>query len=387
MSSTAKLVATQPTPQQLTDYANALIVVNSYAYAVTNQQLPSLDYPPTNYANFVASFGPAKAHALDWSIDTFPSIVQLPSTIVNQAANLFNMEELMITTYLNMLISDPTNKQAKTDLATALSIVQSLIATQVKSISAIQSQLTKFSSEVADDAETLTQIAAEALSGVEDEEKQIQAINQTIATLNSEISTAQTLLTVSEIGMGASIFVGLVGAVICFIPGAQGVGTGVIVLGVAGETASIAGTVLENDRIQAMQGEISSEQQEISGRNQDIIQLQGVSAQFNELYNANLQAQNALTTVENMWTSLDSVINEVSKELTDSNNDVSAAQYQQALNDFNQAETAWNDVVTFAQALAGINYSWQDSNGNWHDYGTQNPKIDNGNVNQIPSAA
>src|ERR1044072_1178521 len=100
LRSTSLLATTQPTTQQLADYANALIAVNSYAYAITNQQLPVLNSPPPDYAEFASAFAPAKQHALDWSTDIFVSMIQLPLTIMNQAANLFGTEETLITEYL-----------------------------------------------------------------------------------------------------------------------------------------------------------------------------------------------------------------------------------------------------------------------------------------------
>ncbi len=387
MITTANLVAAQPTAQQLADYANALITVNSYAYAITNQQLPILNQPPPDYGSFSASFAPARAHALDWSNNIFVSMVQLPNTIVSQASNLFNMEETYINAYLNMLIQDPSNSQAKSGLASSLQTLSQLIQTQVAAINTIQTQLTAFNTNILNDAQTLTQIAAKALADVGTDQANIQKLNADIQSLNSKISTAQTLLTVSELGLGLSIFVALIGVVCCLIPGAEGVGAGLIVIGVAGEAASIAGTVIENKSITAMQNEISADKSTISDLNQDIIMLQAVSTQFNNLYQSNLQAQAALTTIEQMWTSLDSTINAVATDLTDINNDVTAAQYRQALTDFTDAESNWNDVVAFAKALAGINYSWQDASGTWHNYGTSNPTLNGSQVNQIPQAA
>jgi hypothetical protein len=87
-----------------------------------------------------------------------------------------------------------------------------------------------------------------------------------------------------------------------------------------------------------------------------------------------------------MWTNLGSTIGTVQTDLTDVENDNTADEYTQALSDFQAAEAAWADVVTFATALANINYSWQDSAGQWHQYGTQNPTINNGNTTQIPSS-
>ncbi len=383
---TNQLVGAQPTPQQLTDYANALLVINNYAYSITNQQLPVLNYPPTNYANFVSQFAPAKQHALDWSTNIFVSMVQLPSTIKNQAANLFSLEQTMIEAYLNILIADPSNAQAKSGLASALSTVQQVIQNQVTAIENIESELATFTTNIANDAKILTQISADALTDAGADQATINTLLANIETLKSEISAAQTLLTVSEIGMGLSIFVGLIGAVCCLIPGAQGVGVGLIVVGVAGEAASIAGTVIESEKIKALQGEITSDQTQISGLNQDIIQLNAVSSQFNDLYNANLQAQAALSTIKSMWTNLDSAIEAVSAELTTVAQDVTSTQYRQALSDFKDAEQNWQAVVDFADALAGINYSWQDSTGTWHVYGTQNPSADASQVNQIAAA-
>ena len=387
MKSTARLVAAQPSQQQLVDYANALIVVNSYAYSITNQQLPVLNYPPENYAQFISFFTPAKQHALNWSSNLFVEMIQLPKTIVEQAANLFNMEELYIISYLKALIADPTNQTAKQGLTDALNIVQKIATDQKNTVDLIKYQLSTFSSDILNDAKVLTQIANDALADAGADQRLITNLNANIENLKSEIKTAQTVLTISEIGMGVSIFVASIGIACCFIPGAQGIGVGLIVVAVAGEATSIIGAVLESQNIKTMQKEINSERTQITRLKQDIIQLQGVSSQFDDLYTANLQAQNSLTTISTMWSNLDSVINDVITELNDVDNDVTSEQYQKALTDFKVAESNWNDVVAFAQALANINYSWQDTNGDWHMYGTssgtQNPNIDNGNVQQI----
>jgi hypothetical protein len=387
MLSSAKLVAMQPSQQQLADYANALIQINSYAYAITNQSLPVLQYPPDNYGNFNTSFTPAKVHAIDWSNDIFVSMVQLPSTIVNQAGNLFNMEDLMINAYLNALILDPTNSVAKTGLQSALTTVSKLIQTQLTAITAIQGQLTTFNTNILSDAQVLTQLSAEALADAGLDKAAIVKINADIESLKASISTAQTLLTVSELGMGLSIFAALIGIVCCLIPGAQGVGVGIIVVSVGAEAASIAGTIIESKSITAMQNQIASDQKQITGLNQDIVLLNGVSSQFNALYQANLKAQTALTTIINMWTLLDNTINSVSAELTDVSADVTSANYTQALADFKNAESAWTDLITFATALGSISYNWQDASGAWHVIGTQNPTANSGNINQIPAAA
>ncbi|KAA2238994.1 hypothetical protein F0L74_22535 [Chitinophaga agrisoli] len=387
MKSTAKLVASSPTSQQLADYANAMIAINSYAYAVTNQQLPVLNQPPEDYGAFVTAFQPAKQLALDWSTDIFVTMIQFPDIIANQASSLFNLESSYIGTYLNELIANPNNQPAKSGLQTALTTMQSMIQVQMTTISDIQQQLDTFTSNIQADAQTLAQIAQAALADAGTDQQAIEQLVQDIKNLNTQVKTYQTLITVSEIGIPLSIFVGLIGGVLCAIPGAQGAGLGLIALGVAGTGVSIAGTVLASQQVKALQNAITAEKDQISGLNQDVIQLQGVSTQFTALYDANVQAQDALNTIAGMWRLLDTVIDEVNVDLGDVNTEITAAEYQQALTDFQLAENNWKEVVSFATGLASINYSWQDTSGNWHQYGTQNPASNNGNINQLPTSS
>jgi hypothetical protein len=345
-----------------------------------------LEYPPDNYGSFATKFAPAKQHALNWSSNLFVLMLQLPQTIQQQTADMFNLESTMIGSYLDILVDDPTNATAKQGLAKALTALQSVIAAQVTSIETIESGLTQFSTDIYGDAQNLTGIAQDATDDSGADKTQITKINDDISTLQGQIATAQTLLTISAIGIGVSIFVGCIGAVVCFIPGAQGIGIGLIVAAVGGTAASIAGTVIESESIKAMQNQIDSDQNQITGLNQDIILLNGVSTQFTNLYNANQAAQNALTTIKTMWTNLDSEIEAVKTDLADTANDATSAAYSQAQTDFGNAQTAWADVVAFAEALSGIDYQWQDAQGNWHSYTDTAPSVDASQVVQIPSS-
>ena len=79
MSNITAFVA--PTTQQLTDYMNAAAKVNLYTFAIAQTNLPNLNVPPApppNYASFLASFAPAKAHCLNWSSSIFPTILSFP---------------------------------------------------------------------------------------------------------------------------------------------------------------------------------------------------------------------------------------------------------------------------------------------------------------------
>ena len=293
----------------------------------------------------------------------------------------------MIAAYLNALVADPTNAKAKQGLATALAALQKAIGNVVDSTTTIEEQLTEFSSNIYTDAEALTGLAQKATADAVGDQQHIAQINSDIANLRQEISQAQFLLTIAEAGIGLSIFVGIVGAVIAFIPGGQALGIGVVVVAVGGLAGSIAGTVIESQAITAMQNQISNDQQQIAGLNQDIILLNGVSQQFTALYDANQAAQGSLKTIKDMWTQLDATIEAAKAELADVGSETTSADYQQALTDFQAAQSNWAEVVDFADALAGIDYKWQDSSGQWHSFTQQSPAADASTVTQIPSSA
>lgn len=382
--SVIKLVAVQPTKQQLADYVNAVGVVNNYAYAITNQALPVLSSPPKNYGEFTTNFGPAKGHALNWTDNLFVEMLQLPVTVKDQAADLFDFQGTMIEAYLTDLVNDPTSAKAKAGLHTALTALSSVIQAQLKTITNIETGLAGFISDIATDAKTLTGIAQGATDDAGADKAQIVKINNDIAALKKQIATENLLVTVSDIGIGVSIFVGLVGVWACLIPGGQLIGGGMIILAVGGLAGSIAGTVIGTKAVAAMQASIDADQKQITGLNQDIILLNGVSSQFNDLYNANLKAQTALTAIKSMWKSLDDTVTEVKTDLASVDKDTTAAQYQQALTEFKAAETNWKDVVTFADVLAGLDFKWQDAKGNWHSFSSTGA-AGAGNVTPIPS--
>lgn len=371
-----------PTTQQLTDYMNAAAKVNLYTFAIAQTSLPNLIVPPApppNYASFLTSFEPAKAHCLTWSSSIFPTLLSFPGTIAGLTNNMFSLEETAMGIALQTLVNDPTNQQAKTALSEALTAIQALVQGPLTTAQGLMTQLNTFSTQTAADATTLGGIATQALSLAGAEQQAITNINTQIDNINNEIAGLNYLLAASEIGIGVSLFIGVVGVAVCFIPGAAVAGGVLIAIGVVGEAASITGTVLTNEAISGDQASIASLKAEVPNLDQNIIALQACNRQFVWLQQASQDAQAALQVVINMWTQLQTELTTVKTELTDVNTDVTAAQYQQAIVDLNSANAEWQQVVQFAQALAGVNYQWQDQNGNWHSFSnTSTPVTANG---------
>jgi hypothetical protein len=292
----------------------------------------------------------------------------------------------MADAYLDMLIADPTNQDAKAGLQKALLTMQSIAQTQIDTAEGLLTSMETFSTDIASDAAALNAIAADSLADAATDEDDIQALEAQIVTLKNEIKKLNKSLTAAEIGISVSLYVGLIGAVCCVIPGAELAGAGLIVIGVAGEAASITETVLLTQSIQAANASIQADQQQIEAYNQDVVELQSTNLQFQWLDEANAATQIAIQQVISMWRDLDAELTAVIQELTNSDYDATKEQYQAAQDDLNAADAAWQEVIEFATALAGVSYNWQDADGTWHSYTSQPPGTDNATVAMLPSA-
>ncbi len=379
--SLTSVLAAEPTKEQLAEYQNACALVNQYAYAITNTDMPVLSNPPKNYGEFGQLFAPAKAHCLEWTNGVFPAMLSFPQTIVDQTADLFSLEEAIAGPYLEALIADPSNAQAKAGLGRALQTMQTLAQQQVKTSEGLLSSMSTFSTDIAADATSLTTIAADALTAVGEDETKIKEMTKAIESLKHEIDMFNKLLTASEIGIGLFLFTGLIGVACCLVPGGQGIGAGIIVISVLGEAASITGTVLLNREIKAKEELIEVEREDISKTSQDVILLQALNLQFKWLEQANSSAQGAMELVVKMWKELDEELTTMQTDLTVADTAATAQQYEEAKADLTEAEGEWSQVVEFATALAGIDYKWQDKEGNWHSFKSESsPPLDGSTV-------
>lgn len=349
-------VSAPPTQQQIVDYVNAANVVSAYVYAITNTNMAPLNNAPNWYASYTEAFATAKSHAMLWTNSIIPEMMTVPQTIVNYNA-LFNAQMSVIEGDLQLLISDPSNQQALTSLTNTLQLMRTNVNAQNAALLQLQADLATFSGNLAPDAQTLQQIATQALQTAGADQATIDALTQQIAQLQSEIQAQQTLLTVSEIGMAVSVFIGCVGIGLA-LAGMPWAGGALIVVGVVGLGASIAGTVILSKQIQAEQQVIKNDTQQINSLNQDITYLNSMNLQFEQLVQQNQAAQEAVVTVQQMWANLEDDLQVLIDDLNTGAADASSGDYADALMQMQAAANAWNEVDEFAQAVVGISYTY-----------------------------
>ncbi|WP_432052253.1 HBL/NHE enterotoxin family protein [Streptomyces xiamenensis] len=380
------VVAAGEVKQDLADYFNASVEVNTYAYNVMNTSMPDLKRPPADYADFVAKFALARSHCLSWGQGTMGQIIDFPGEIVD-VDNLFEDEADDLSDALDALIKNPANEQAKDQLRESLKRMRSTIQRKAGTAEKLVATITRFRDDVKRDAADLATIADASLLDAKGDADTIRKVNREIEQLNDDIQTWRTIVTVAEIGMGVSIFIALIGITVCIIPG--GVVPGGIIIGLAilGEAASIALTVIGTQHIQADNDAIQADRKEVEDLHQDIILLNVLSRQIKWLNEANEKAQSAFGKVAEIWQRLDDELKQLDADLAAVGADASSEQYQQAKNDLAHANAEWQEIVEFSGKLHAIDYKWQDESGVWHSISDNQPGADSGKKELLPASA
>jgi hypothetical protein len=353
---TAVLVLdTGATKQALVDYQNAITKISMYVTGVTNVQLPGLTNPPDQYSAYVNKFSGVKTDVMLWPNSIVPLSQNLPTTIVN-FNSIMVMNFGLAQSYLTALIQDPSNPTYRTNLANVLGQLRDNAKSNYATLTGLEGLFTQFSGSLTTDGPILDGLAKQALDFAGADKLQITKIQGTIKDQQATIDTLNTWLSVSEIGIGVSIFIAIVGVVCLFVPGGQAAGIGLIALGVVGVGGSIAGTVILNKQINALNDVIQGERQQISQINQDINLLIQLNTQVQQLVTANDEATKAMKVVQDYWKTLDTELSTLITDLNDSTVKLDASQLQAVQTDLTEANTLWGEVNTFAVALQQIKY-------------------------------
>ena len=377
MSLTSVLVE-RPTAQQLVDYQNACADVNRYAYAITNTNMPVLKDPPANYANFATQFAPAKAHCLEWTNAIFPHSLDFPWSIANHA-DFFDMESSAAGRALTALVANSNDADARHDLSDALEGMLATTSDQIDSAEGMIAALIQFFDDIADDTATLNKIAADALAAAGNDQQKIRDLTAHVDALNKEVDKYSQHVTDDWKTIGVDASFALFGVIACAV-GQVGVGILVFVVVAAVEIGPIWTAVTDYGKLHDAQRAVETARTAISDENQDVAALQALNLQFKWLADANAKAMTAVNEVLDMWNRIDAELATLKADLTDVNQDVSSTRYQEAQSDLANAAAAWSDIVALAQALAGLDYRWQDQQGKSHSFTDDPPPLDGSQV-------
>ncbi|MFD2170612.1 HBL/NHE enterotoxin family protein [Tumebacillus lipolyticus] len=341
--------------QQLVDYLNACTLVSAYVYGFTNATLAPLLDPPSWYSNFVSDFGVAKGHAMQWNSSIVPQLLEIPQS-VSGMNNIVQSKFNRITDLLKQWQANPSDTALQQEILDQLDSLHQRVVSESADCSQLLESIRTYNTNTQNDYVTLKQGLDDTEHQLDEDKAEMERLQAEIQSLTDEIQKLNTKLTVAECGIGVSIFICLVGITVGVATG--GASTTVISVGVSGLSASVKGTISMSKQIKADQAKITEDTAELDTLTQDVTVLTAQTQTLEQLCAANLQAQQALIVINDVWTQFAAALKELSKEIETMEADVTVENINGALAEFVLVQKEWNEIDEFAAQLAQINYEY-----------------------------
>jgi hypothetical protein len=355
------------TQKHLLGNLNANVQISSYCSAIANTTIAKQVQPGTWYAPFVKNLGVAQKHATSYLTEIGPDCWSTVPTYIQNYGQRHNNAMGDVQKILDKAgDNDLTDKQIKTIVELLMALQESLkkylgdkndsnLATKANpkptpTIYGCHNDIVSFDNDMISDNKNL--IEGKNGAAVEVGLKVIDETTMTtaIGTLNGEISTWNTDVELSEIGIGASIFVAAVG--IALAPETGGLSLVATGIGVAGLGGSIAGTVVYSNKVKDNQNQIAIDQARKTTDKQQVNALNGIIISMSKLSDKNKKAQIALGGILGLYSGL---ITEVGVTLSDLK-EADSGKTKGIMEKLNiqNVMSDWGDLVKLAQNILGM---------------------------------
>ncbi|MDK2596903.1 HBL/NHE enterotoxin family protein [Pseudoalteromonas obscura] len=353
MTDTANTLApdTDQTQQNLADNLNANAIVTAYAHAMINVQLspiPGLDSQPDWFDTMQTNLTTAKEHADFWIEDLGPRLfATIPQSIINYNNTFINATNDILG-IIKDAAGNPTDAQ-KNSIIELLQATLTRLEQQKSTIKTAQSDLVTFSEDIQTDHNNLLEGNNGAIAALHEDQDKVIEIQGKIVELNQRLAKDKTLATVSEIGIGVSIFLAVAGFALAIATGGAAAPLVVGGVGVVATGAAIAGTVIWNDDITQDLKDINDAQNELDAEQAQVSALKTIICTVEGLVMLNESAQTALSQILDMYETLSQKMTAVISDLEQAQADEVGGILQKL--DVESAQTAWGQLEQFAEAV------------------------------------
>ncbi|GKX68996.1 hypothetical protein [Inconstantimicrobium mannanitabidum] len=331
--------------QAQNDYKLNVIRTNTFMTSVLTSQIPSLNYKPKDFQEYLTAFQKANGTALDWSNKVMAKLLTVPDEIVSYNDIIISLlndaqtqtEALKVHPDNSIAIKILTNDLDT--LSTQLSMVRSFISGSVTSIEGVKNNLP-------DMAKQLENISNRAINDEKADKKQIDDLNKAVDKLKSDIDSCTASIVGFSIATGAAVTFGIISTIAAWPIGAV---TWFFIAPVV--AVSVYYIVIDSIQIETDKKLIENIQKEITGVTADVATLSLLSKNFTNMANEASKVQSNLQAVLNEWIVLENDINRAINEIKDAINEKNQKKFNEILTDLKEATAAWKDAYTQAGAL------------------------------------
>ena len=344
----------------LTGYFNASSIISAYCHSILNTDLQQITEPaPPWWSTVNTNLDKVKGHAQIWVDEIGPDLISIPQSIIN-----FNNEfQGQLDTIKEIVTDIGKNKPTKEQRAELITIMTRLQSDLGKKglggeIKKLRKKVKNFGNDMSPDLKLLDQNSQTITKAIKEDKDTILDLQTDIGNLRAKIAANNAIATISEIGDGVFLVTGLVGGWIAaaFNPVA---GIIVLIVGVIGLAASIAGTIAANVEIGQEQKAILDKTSQISQENKQILAMTSMAQHFTLLEAENKLAAIAIDDVHNAWKTLQSKLDAVVENLQNDQNDIGSF-FEKG--DLKTTESSWNQLAAWAEKMeASVSNSSFDS--------------------------
>jgi hypothetical protein len=334
-------------------------IVTAYALAVQHTEInPATDPAPAWFDALSANLDVAKGHAQKW-IDLVPDLTAtIPSTVINFGSEFKAAADLILELLQQAEGLAPSSPQYKALVTKAIDYLTALrgeLSTIDGAMDSTGKQLDGFQSSAEADFTSLTQGVDSIQTAEAGLAVQIAKAKADIEVLNAKISSENSLLTDSLIGLGLGILVLVAGIALAVVTFGLGVvvavGGGLVTLAGAG-TAIAMGVLIKEQHEQ-----IARDQIDLDDESRQIVVLSGLNTSIQNLRDQNTAAQQALTHIREMWTTFDRTLEHIIELVGEAEDPLHTVLDELWVR---SALEEWTTLVEFATALEGMAVSQQD---------------------------
>jgi hypothetical protein len=310
-------------------------------------------------ADLTTKLETAKLTADSWINDLCTrASATIPNHILDYGAT-YDAASDEILDLLDQAKKDNDDPKLKTDAVDLITALRDSVSGYRAELDKVKADLDAYAKKVQADHDALAGSNDAIANLVSLESSEVTKFGDRIKLLHGEIDAWNKQIMDSQIGLGLSIFVAVVGCVVAAVPGGQAIGVGIIVAGGAGIATSgaIWGTLQQ--KVDSAESEIAQDQATEDALNIQITALNALHLIVANVVDKITAAQLALSDVAVFWTTFESTLDNVIKDLGKPNAKLTAVMDEMWVN---AAKKNWKTLSEFAQNLvdAKIDAEYRD---------------------------
>lgn len=347
--------------QVMVDYVNAVSEVSGYAYGLIKTRLPVLRDPFPTYAEYVDKFGVACSHMLIWTDSLLSNFHGVPASVVNLNSMLRSQLSTLIQLLTELKVA-PQSPELSTEINSQFTALQSELQRALNAVTALVADIDEFAATIGSDAEMLQQLADAAEEAEDGDRAQIQKLQDVVAEIQDTISAMNERMTLEKFGQwDMKILLVAAGITSGLIVGGP---AGSIAVGLLGATVTtfvpIGGTVISQEDVDRLQGQMDRVSEEIGALNTDIGLLQSVAIEFSAMTpEASSELLEDLNQVKALWQDLGGDIQAVVEQLNTAMSEWTTSEgIDKAITDLTQVGGDWEQIEAAASTLSQIQYDF-----------------------------